>query len=70
MFNKTYHARARHRGMVSVGAVLEELVERAADRRRKKRSGNLLGGAQLELFAREQIPRAERPLFDRCNRAK
>jgi hypothetical protein len=51
--------------MVSAGAILEELVERAADRQRKKRSGNLQGGLQLELFSDEAVPRdAERPLFD------
>lgn len=52
VFNKTYHARARSGGLVSAGAILEELVERAADRPRKKRSsGNLQGGLQLELFS-------------------
>ena len=49
--------------MVSAGAILEELVERAAAR--KKRSGNLQGGLQLELFSDEAVPRdAARPLFD------
>jgi hypothetical protein len=52
VFNTTYHARARSGGLVSAGAILEELVERAADRPRKKRSsGNLQGGLQLELFS-------------------
>jgi hypothetical protein len=56
---------ARRDGLVSVGTILEELVERAADRRRKKRSGNLQGGLQLELFADQPVPRdPERPLFD------
>jgi hypothetical protein len=52
--------------MVSAGEVLDELIERAADRRRKKRgSGNLLGGLQMELFAEQPAPRdPDRPLFD------
>jgi hypothetical protein len=51
--------------MVSAGAILEDLVERAADRQRKKRSGNLRGGLQLELFSDEAVRRdPERPLFD------
>jgi hypothetical protein len=51
--------------MVSAGAILEEQVERAADRRRKKRSGNLQGGLQLELFADQPVPRdPDRPLLD------
>jgi hypothetical protein len=51
--------------MVSAGAILEELVERAADRRRKKHGAKLQGGSQLELFTDEPIPRdAERPFFD------
>ena len=63
MFNKTHHAGARRGGLVSTGAILEELVERAADRQRKKRSGNLQGGLQLELFSDEAVPRdAERPV--------
>jgi hypothetical protein len=51
--------------MVSVGDVLDELIERAADRRRKKRRGKLQGGLQLELFADQPVPGdAERPLLD------
>ena len=51
--------------MVSVSEVLDELIERAADRRRKKRSGKLQGALQLELFADQPVPRdADRPLFD------
>ena len=51
--------------MVSAGEVLEELVERAADRRRRTRSGKLQRGLQLELFADQPVPRdADRPLFD------
>ena len=51
--------------MVSVGEVLNELIDRAADRRRKKRNVDLQGGLQLELFADQPAPRdAERPLFD------
>jgi hypothetical protein len=34
VFNKTYHARAMRGGLVSAGAIVEEIVERAADRRR------------------------------------
>ena len=64
MFNKSYYARARRGGVVSAGAILEELVERAADRRRKKR-GNLQEGLQLELFADQPVPRdSDRPLLD------
>ncbi len=63
--NRSYHARARRAGLVSCGQILEELVERAVDRRRKKRSGKLQGGLQLELFADQPIPRdPDRPLFD------
>jgi hypothetical protein len=50
--------------MVSAGAILDELVERAADRRHsyrraaakqcKKRGGKLQGGLQLELFPVEE----------------
>jgi hypothetical protein len=51
--------------MVSAGAILEELVERAADRQRKKRSGNLQGGLQLELFEDQPVPSdPDRPLLD------
>ena len=52
--------------MVSAGAVLDKLIERAADRRlRKRSSGNLQGGLQLKLFSDEPVARdAERPLFD------
>ena len=64
LFNKTYQLRAR-RGMVQVGEVLQELVERAARRRPeqrirpgaaarqcKKRGGKFHG--QLELFPVEE----------------
>jgi hypothetical protein len=48
--------------MVSAGEILEELIARAADRRRKKRK---LQGLQLELFADPPVPRdPERPLVD------
>ena len=58
--NRSYRARG---GMVSVSEVLDELIERAADRRRKKRSGRLQRGLQLELFTDQPVPRdAERPL--------
>ena len=51
--------------MVSVSEVLDELVESAADRRRRKRRGNPEGGLQLELFTDQPVPRdADRPLFD------
>ena len=64
VFNKTYHAQARSGGMVSAGQVLEELVDRAAERRRRKCSGNLQGGVQLELFAEEPVPMNNRSPFD------
>ncbi len=72
MFNKTYHARARRGVMVSAGDVLEELIERAADRRRfyrptrrPKPGAKAKPSMQLELFAQEPVARdAERPLFD------
>jgi hypothetical protein len=71
VFNRTYTLRSRRGGLVSAGAILEELVERAADRRRaKKRSGNLQGGLQLELFdepitQQSYVPRdPDRPLLD------
>jgi hypothetical protein len=43
--------------MVSVSEVLDELIERAADRQRRKRRGNPQGGLQLELFADQPVPR-------------
>jgi len=65
VFNRTYHARASRGGLVPVGEVIQELVERAADRRRKKHGAKLRGSLQLELFGDQPIPRdAERPLFD------
>jgi hypothetical protein len=64
-FNRTYHARARRGGMVSAGAILEDVVERAADRQRNKRSSGNLQGLQLELFSDQSVPRdPDRPLLD------
>jgi hypothetical protein len=58
-------SRARRAGLVSCGQILEDLVERAADRWRKKHGAKLQESLQLDLFADEPIPRnAERPLFD------
>jgi len=58
--------------MVSAGAILEQLVERAADRQRfyrpapRPNPGTVATQSlQLELFADQSVPRdAERPLFD------
>jgi hypothetical protein len=51
--------------MVSAGEVLDELIERAADRRERRRSRNPQAGLQLELFADQPAPRdRDRPLFD------
>ena len=71
MFNKSYHARARRGGLVSAGEILDELVERAADRkrfyrpaRRPKPGGKAKPSLQLELDF-EPVPRdPERPLVD------
>jgi hypothetical protein len=72
VFSKTYHARARRGGLIFAGAVLEEMVERAADRHRFYRPGlqpnpgaKAKSSLQLELFAQEPPARdAEPPLFD------
>jgi hypothetical protein len=72
IFNRTYQLRSRRGGLVSVGEVIGELVERADGRRRFYRPGRRpkLGAKakeslQLELFPQEPVPRdAERPLFD------
>jgi hypothetical protein len=67
VFNKSYHARARRGGgMVSAGAVLEELVQRTADRRRQERKTRRSGqpqDLQLELnFTPDETPEQ---MFDR-----
>jgi hypothetical protein len=60
--NRTYKLRSRRAGLISSGEILEELVERAADRKRRQRK---LQGLQLELFAPEPVPRDPgRPLVD------
>jgi len=61
IFNRTYQLRSRRGGMVSAGEILEELTERAADRRRKKRSGKLQG-VQLELDFEQHF--ADQPATD------
>jgi hypothetical protein len=69
--NRTHHARAQRAGLVSCGQILEELVERAADRRfyrparRPKPRAAAGQSLQLELFADQPVPRdPDRPLFD------
>lgn len=71
IFNRTYHTRARRGGLVSAGAILEELIERAADRQRFYRPARRLKpGAkakqpmQLELDFEPVARDPERPLFD------
>ncbi len=57
--NRSYHAHARRAGLLSCGQILEELVERAADRRqrfyrpghRPKPGAVAKQSLQLELFA-------------------
>jgi hypothetical protein len=63
--NRSYQNRVRRAGLVSCGQIFEDLVERTADRRRKRRSRNLHGGVQLERFADQPVPRdTDRPQFD------
>jgi hypothetical protein len=67
VFNKSYHAVASRGGLVSAGDVIQELVERAADRQRAKKRSGKLQGVQLELFPAQpavQRPPADRPLGD------
>ena len=72
MYNRTFQLRSRRGGLVSCGDVLEELVERAAERqrfyrpaRRLKPGAKAKSSLQLELFAQEPVARdAERPLLD------
>jgi hypothetical protein len=53
--------------MLSTGEILEAIAVRAAERRRAKKrsSGNLQGGLQLELFPAQLVMTTERPSADR-----
>jgi hypothetical protein len=72
VFNRTFQLRSRRGGLVSCGDVLEELVERTAERQRfyrparqPKLGAKAKPSLQLELFAQGPPTRdAERPLFD------
>jgi hypothetical protein len=68
IFNRIYHARAGRGAMVSVGELLGELVERAADRRRRAQKRKGASAVQLELFPEPVItverPPADQPLAD------
>jgi hypothetical protein len=74
VFNRTFQLRSRRGGLISCDDVLEELVERAADRQRfyrpacrPKLGAKAKPSLQLELDFAQQEPvarDADRPLFD------
>jgi len=80
MFNRTYQIRSRTGGLVPVGQIIQELVERAASKdqfyrpekrispraRSQRKKHKAVDGRQLELrFPHSPAPAdSERPLFD------